>query len=91
MRPPSALVSPLSSSIIQAIELAKTPRAPTVKPKTRDKGRGKAKEEEQSQELQFEYHDGTLHDSAIRAHLMRGYEQFKVGFMFIFGPRGGLM
>ncbi|KAH0836641.1 hypothetical protein J3R83DRAFT_8359 [Lanmaoa asiatica] len=61
-----------------AIELAKTPRAPVVQPKTRDKGRGKAKEEEPSQVPQLEYHDGTLHDSAIRAHLMRGYEQFKL-------------
>lgn len=29
---------------------------------------------------QLEYHDGTLHDAAIRAHLLQGYEQFKVGF-----------
>lgn len=71
---------PLERSIIQAVELAKTPRAPIVKPKTRDKGRGKAKEEEQSQVPQFEYYDGTMHDSAMRAHLIRGYEQFKVRF-----------
>ncbi|KAG6381597.1 hypothetical protein JVT61DRAFT_194 [Boletus reticuloceps] len=61
-----------------AIELAKTPRAPAVKPKTRDKGKGKAKEEESSQLPQLEYHDGTLHDTALRAHLLRGYEQFKL-------------
>ncbi|KAG8220920.1 hypothetical protein J3R82DRAFT_2424 [Butyriboletus roseoflavus] len=64
--------------LVCAVELAKTSRAPIVKPKTRDKGRGKAKEEEESQVPQFDYHDGTLHDSAIRGHLMRGYEQFKL-------------
>ncbi|KAF9245253.1 hypothetical protein BU15DRAFT_85596 [Melanogaster broomeanus] len=41
-------------------------------------GKGKAKETEQEQLPQPEYHDGSLHDSAIRAHLLRGYEQFKL-------------
>lgn len=79
---------PLELSVVQAIELAKTPRAPTVNSKTRDKGKGKAKDGEPTQAPQLEYHDGTLHDSAIRAHLMRGYEQFKVGFMPVLVPRG---
>lgn len=79
---------PLELFIVQAIELAKTPRAATVNPKTRDKGKGKAKDGEPSQAPQLEYHDGTLHDSAIRAHLMRGYEQFKVGFMPVLVSRG---
>lgn len=54
-----------------------------MKPKIRDKGKGKAKEEEQNQIPQLEYHDSTLHDFAIRTHLLRGYEQFKVGFMSV--------
>ena len=73
------------ASVTQAVELAKTQRAPAAQPKTRDKGKGKAKEEDQSQVLQLEYHDGSLHDSAIRAHLLRGYEQFKVGLILVLG------
>ncbi|KAG1746656.1 uncharacterized protein EDB91DRAFT_1118237 [Suillus paluster] len=67
-----------------AVELAKTPR--TLPPKSKDKGKGKAndkgkgKEKEQASALQpsYDYHDGSLHDYALRAHLLRGYEQFKL-------------
>ncbi|KAG9312964.1 hypothetical protein JVU11DRAFT_6400 [Chiua virens] len=61
-----------------AVELARTPHMPAVKPGARDKGKGKAQEEQPSQVSLLDYHDGTLHDSAIRTHLMRGYEQFKL-------------
>lgn len=59
----------------QAIELARTEQVP----QTKSKGKGKAKETSgQDAPLSPEYHDNSLHDSAIRAHLLRGYEAFKV-------------
>jgi hypothetical protein len=65
----------------QAIELAKTPRPPPPKAKSKDKGKGKARETELDQQPQPEYHDGSLHDAAIRAYLLRGYGQFKVKYL----------
>ncbi|KAG2121183.1 hypothetical protein BD769DRAFT_1479744 [Suillus cothurnatus] len=43
-------------------------------------GKGKEKEKEQASALQPSYdcHDGSLHDYALRAYLLRGYEQFKL-------------
>ncbi|KAF9221343.1 hypothetical protein BS17DRAFT_785228 [Gyrodon lividus] len=61
-----------------AIDLAKTPRPPPLKAKSKDKEKGKAKETELHQLPEPEYHDGSLHDAAIRAYLLRGYEQFKL-------------
>ncbi|KAI6044291.1 hypothetical protein EDC04DRAFT_2644016 [Pisolithus marmoratus] len=59
-----------------AIELAQTPQTESSKLKSKDKG--KAKEETSGDRPTFEHHDGSLHDSAIRAHMLRGYEQFKL-------------
>lgn len=59
-----------------AIELAKTPQAQSSKSKSKDKG--KAKEAGSGDTPAPEYYDGSLHDSAVRAHLLRGYEQFKI-------------
>ncbi|KAG0709245.1 hypothetical protein DFH29DRAFT_978829 [Suillus ampliporus] len=67
-----------------AVELAKTSRMLPSKPKDKGKGKGndkgKGKEKEQASALQpsYDYHDGSLHDYALRAHLLRGYEQFKL-------------
>lgn len=65
-----------------AVELAKTPRTLLPKPKDKGKGngKGKGKEKEQASALQpsYDYHDGSLHDYALRARLLRGYEQFKL-------------
>lgn len=67
-----------------AVELAKTPRTLLPKPKDKGKGKGngkgKGKEKEQASALQhsYDYHDGSLHDYALRTHLLRGYEQFKL-------------
>ncbi|KAG1808585.1 uncharacterized protein BJ212DRAFT_1381872 [Suillus subaureus] len=65
-----------------AVELAKTPRMLLPKPKDKGKGngKGKGKEKEQASALQPSYdcHDGSLHDYALRAYLLRGYEQFKL-------------
>ena len=30
------------------------------------------------QAVVYDYHDGSLHDAALRAHFERGYEEFKV-------------
>ncbi|KAL4073014.1 hypothetical protein V8B97DRAFT_1869777 [Scleroderma yunnanense] len=57
-----------------AIELARTMQAP----QTKTKGKGKAKEISQDAPLPPEYHDNSLHDSAVRAHLLQGYEAFKI-------------
>jgi hypothetical protein len=67
-----------------AVELARTPRTLLPKPKDKGKGKGngkgKEKEKEQASALQPSYdcHDGSLHDYALRAYLLRGYEQFKL-------------
>ncbi|KAG2157853.1 uncharacterized protein EDB93DRAFT_1125050 [Suillus bovinus] len=65
-----------------AVELAKTPRMLLSKPKDKGKGngKGKGKEKEQASTLQpsYDYHEGSFHDYALRAHFLRGYEQFKL-------------
>ncbi|KAG2053660.1 hypothetical protein BDR06DRAFT_956401 [Suillus hirtellus] len=65
-----------------AVELAKTPRTLLPKPKDKGKGNGKGKgrEKEKASTLQpsYDYHEGSFHDYALRAHLLRGYEQFKL-------------
>lgn len=67
-----------------AVELAKTPRMLLPKPKDKGKGngkgKGKGKEKEKAsiQQPSYDSHDGSLHDYALRAHLFRGYEQFKL-------------
>ncbi|KAI5989276.1 hypothetical protein EDD15DRAFT_2460351 [Pisolithus albus] len=58
-----------------AIELAKSPQAQSSKSKSKDKGKAK---EASGDAPAPEYYDGSLHDSAVRAHLLRGYEQFKI-------------
>lgn len=59
----------------QCVELSKTPR--TLAPK------GKKKPEKGKEpEVVYDYHDGAIHDEGLKAHILRGYEQFKVGFSF---------
>ena len=65
---------------LQAIELARTEQVP----QTKSKGKGKAKETSgQDAPLLPEYHDNSFLDSAIRAHLLRGYGAFKVCLLLI--------
>ncbi|KAI0334536.1 hypothetical protein GY45DRAFT_1343283 [Cubamyces sp. BRFM 1775] len=63
-------------------EVAKTPRQlpPTNKAKENPKGKSKGKEKEQALRptVLYDYHDGSVHDEAVRAHFQRGYEGFKV-------------
>ncbi|KAI0077703.1 hypothetical protein K474DRAFT_1661283 [Panus rudis PR-1116 ss-1] len=69
------MVSPEPHFWIHAcIELAKTPRTIVNK----SKGKGKNKEPPPKQETVYDYHDGSIHDNALRKHILRGYEQFKL-------------
>jgi len=63
--------------------LAKTPRPhPANKGKGKDKGKSgakaadKVKNEESS--VVYDYHDASVHDLALRAQILMGYEEFKV-------------
>ncbi|GLB43405.1 putative fungal domain of unknown function (DUF1712) [Lyophyllum shimeji] len=68
-----------------AVEVAKVPRAPPEKskgksrekPKSREKGKESVKESTESAPL-FDYQEGSVHDLALRADILRGYEQFKL-------------
>ncbi|KAI8974529.1 hypothetical protein BD414DRAFT_468058 [Trametes punicea] len=66
----------------QCYEVAKTPRSPpsTSKSKADPKSKSKGKEKEQASRptLLYDYHDGSIHDEALRTHLRRGYEMFKL-------------
>lgn len=70
----------------QAIELAKTLRPivdnPKAKGMEKDKKANKAKQKDNKKEKEqpplYDYHDGSVHDSSLRKHIERGYEQFKV-------------
>ena len=54
------------------MELPKTLRQPIKSP-----SKGK-KSEPVKQEPLFDYHEGLVHDTALRAHFQRAYETFKV-------------
>lgn len=55
-----------------------------VVPKGKDKGKGKAKEIAPKSEVVYDYQDGSLHDLALRTHLSRGYDLFKVCSIFLY-------
>ena len=58
----------------QCVELPKTARRPAKSP-----SKGK-KSESVNQEPLSDYHEGLVHDIALKAHLQRAYELFKVPF-----------
>jgi len=74
----------------QTIELSNTPRAPVEPAKDKNKGKEKEsgkpnekkkrKEQEEAKDtpIPCDFHDGSIHNLAIRANLLWGYEQFKV-------------
>ncbi|OCH87382.1 hypothetical protein OBBRIDRAFT_796262 [Obba rivulosa] len=70
------MVSPEPNYWIHAcIDLAKTPRPATV----RGKGKGKDKPSTSKPDaISYDYHDASVHDIAIREHILRGYEHFKL-------------
>ncbi|KAH9941515.1 hypothetical protein B0H21DRAFT_780155 [Amylocystis lapponica] len=77
------MVSPEPNYWIHAcFEVAKTPRSTQMKTKNKEKakvkGKGKNKENVLPQEVTYDYHDGSIHDLALRAHILCGYEQFKL-------------
>ncbi|KAF8074730.1 hypothetical protein FPV67DRAFT_1474742 [Lyophyllum atratum] len=67
-----------------AVEVAKVPRTPVEKSKGKSKDKskstekGKEKEKESESAPLFDYQEGSVHDLALRADLLRGYEQFKL-------------
>lgn len=74
------MVSPEPSFWIHAcIELAKTPRAPAS---GKGKGRAGAKTADKSKDgesnIVYDYHEGSVHDLALRAQVLQGYEEFKL-------------
>ncbi|KAI0246709.1 hypothetical protein BJV78DRAFT_1348660 [Lactifluus subvellereus] len=71
------MVSPEPGFWIHAcIEVAKTPRPPPPANKGKGKDKGKGKSAERS--VVYDYHDGSVHDLALRAQVLRGYEEFKL-------------
>ncbi|KAF9269141.1 hypothetical protein L218DRAFT_422502 [Marasmius fiardii PR-910] len=58
-----------------AVDLAKTPRVPTV---TRASSKGKGNEKQREIPVTYDYSDASVHDMALRADLMKGYERFKL-------------
>jgi len=62
----------LLTHVIQCVELPKTSRQPVKSP-----SKGK-KSEPVKQEPSFDYHEGLVHDNALKAHMRRAYELFKV-------------
>ncbi|KAJ6534628.1 hypothetical protein DFH09DRAFT_1180184 [Mycena vulgaris] len=68
------MVSPEPNFWIHAgIDVAKTPRPPVEKPK----GKGKEKTNAEPPVL-YDYHEYSVHDVAVKADIMRGYEKFKL-------------
>ncbi|KAF7969685.1 hypothetical protein HWV62_26196 [Athelia sp. TMB] len=62
-----------------AVELAKSPRPVANKGKGKQSSKDKDKAREKERELPaYEYHDGSVHDLALRNHMQHGYEKFKV-------------
>lgn len=62
--------------------MAKAPKPPQAKAKSRAKEKEKSKfpetgEKDPSQPT-YDYHEGSIHDIALRQDILRGYERFKV-------------
>lgn len=74
------MVSPEPGFWIHAcVELAKTPRPPPAnKGKSKDKGNKSGAKAADKSSVVYDYHDGSVHDLALRAQVLRGYEAFKL-------------
>ncbi|KAF5336725.1 hypothetical protein D9758_015089 [Tetrapyrgos nigripes] len=70
--------------LVQGIEVAKAPRAPVTNNKSKGKGKEKEKtkvadsKEKDKQNMLYDYNDASVHVTALRADIMRGYEKFKL-------------
>lgn len=51
------------------------------KSKSKSKPTDKGKQKDIS--VPYEYEDGSVHDNALRAYILKGYERFKVGGGFL--------
>ncbi|KAH9967124.1 hypothetical protein BC827DRAFT_1171687 [Russula dissimulans] len=87
------MVSPEPGFWIHAcVELAKTPGVPHSskgKGKVGSKAADKGKNGESN--VVYDYHEGSVHDLALRAQVMQGYEEFKLthgSFTFLLGTLG---
>ncbi|KAG6832673.1 hypothetical protein H0H87_000855 [Tephrocybe sp. NHM501043] len=77
------MVSPEPDFWIHAgVEVAKMPRAPPDKDKAKSKDRSKSNEKGKGKATEtiplYDYQEGSVHDLALRADILRGYEQFKL-------------
>ncbi|KAG6840668.1 hypothetical protein C0991_005216 [Blastosporella zonata] len=73
------MVSPEPDFWIHAgVEVAKVPRVPSKKAKDKPKSSEKGKEKETDNTPVYDYQEGSVHDLALRADILRGYEQFKL-------------
>lgn len=68
------------NNILQCIDLAKAPRAPD--PMSKSKSKSKNDKGKAETTLQYDYEEGSVHDGAIHARIMKGYEGFKVSRQF---------
>ncbi|KAL6298987.1 hypothetical protein BKA93DRAFT_808924 [Sparassis latifolia] len=57
-------------------EVAKTPRPAAARSKHQEKGKGK--DHPTREDVVYDYHDGSVHDLSLRAHILLGYELFKL-------------
>ncbi|KAG6883567.1 hypothetical protein C0992_008446 [Termitomyces sp. T32_za158] len=77
-----ALVNFSNENCLQSVELAKVPRAQLDKGKGKAKNKSKLNGKGQDKDLEvgplYDYQEGSVHDLALRADILRGYEQFKV-------------
>ncbi|KAG6811705.1 hypothetical protein H0H92_006212 [Tricholoma furcatifolium] len=79
------MVSPEPNFWIHAgLEVAKVPRSPPDKGKTKAKNKSKPSEKGKGKEIDsdnaplYDYQEGSIHDIALRADILRGYEEFKL-------------
>ncbi|KAF8966338.1 hypothetical protein BDZ97DRAFT_1809094 [Flammula alnicola] len=72
------MVSPEPGFWIHAgVEVAKVPRVADLKNKPKPKGKAVDKGEKGPLPV-YDYEDGSVHDGALRAHILKGYERFKL-------------
>ncbi|PCH44368.1 hypothetical protein WOLCODRAFT_133189 [Wolfiporia cocos MD-104 SS10] len=72
------MVSPEPNFWIHAcLEVAKSPRPPPSKNKGKDKNQH-PNDLAMNQEVIYDYHESSIMDSALRAHILAGYEEFKL-------------
>ncbi|PPQ69776.1 hypothetical protein CVT25_009760 [Psilocybe cyanescens] len=73
------MVSPEPDFWIHAgVEVAKTPRNVDSKYKTKTKGKLIEKGKGNESSPLYDYEDGSVHDNALRACILQGYEKFKL-------------